>query len=265
MIRLLLISLLFVSCKDNTTQTAKNNAISYQVQYEQVKSDSLLVGIQDKIYNAFVQSLMSQDNKPLNQISKKLENLYKTKKHNLVQYWRVYLQFYSSIYYLKKGNKKIAEKEIDKGIEWLEEMKNKNSEDYALLAMLQGFGIQFKGIKAIFISGDIKKNAKTAIALDSTNLRAYYVYASNDFYTPEKYGGGKETEKHLLKAILLPAQKVKNKYLPSWGKEESYEMLIKYYIKKEKWELAKKYFQEGTKEFPDSYAINQLASILIRK
>jgi len=265
MIRLLLISLLFVSCKGNTTQTAKNNAISYQVQYEQVKSDSLLVGIQDKIYNAFVQSLMSQDNKHLNQISKELENLYQTRKQILVLYWRAYLQFYSSIYYLKKGNKKTAEKEIDKGIEWLEEMKHKNSEDYALLAMLQGFGIQFKGMKAMFISGDIKKNAQTAIALDSTNLRAYYVYASNDFHTPEKYGGGKECEKYLLKAISLPSQKIKNEYLPSWGKEESYEMLIKYYIRKKKWDLAKQYFQKGMKEFPESYVINQLASKLVGK
>jgi tetratricopeptide (TPR) repeat protein len=208
---------------------------------------------------------MSQDNKHLNQISKELENLYQTRKQNLVLYWRAYLQFYSSIYYLKKGDKKTAEKEIDKGINWLKEMKNKNSEDYALLAMLQGFGIQFKGMKAMFISGDIKKNAQTAIALDSTNLRAYYVYASNDFHTPEKYGGGKECEKYLLKAISLPSQKIKNEYLPSWGKEESYEMLIKYYIRKKKWDLAKKYYQEGIKEFPESYVINQLASKLVGK
>jgi pentatricopeptide repeat protein len=265
MIRLLLISLLFASCKGNSTEIAQKEAKSYITQIKQVKSDTLLVGIQSKIYDAFVRSLMSQDNKPLIQIGKELENLYQTKKHNLVQYWRAYLQFYSSIYYLKKGDKKTAEKEIDKGIDWLKEMKHKNSEDYALLAMLQGFGIQFKGIKAMFISGDIKKNAKTAIALDSTNLRAYYVYASNDFHTPEKYGGGKETEKHLLKAISLPSQKIKNEYLPSWGKEESYEMLIKYYIRKKKWDLAKKYFQKGMKEFPESYVINQLASKLVGK
>ena len=265
MIRLLFISLLFVSCNGNTTEMAKTNAIKYQKQYEQVKSDSLLAGIQSKIYNAFVQSLMSQNDKPLRKISSELEELAKAKKQNLITYWRSYLQFYSSIYYLKKGDKKAAEKEIDKGVDWLKKMKHKNSEDYALLVMLQGFSIQFKGIKAMFIIGNIKKNAKLAIALDSTNLRAYYVYASNDFYTPEKYGGGKEAEKYLLKAISLPAQKIKNEYLPSWGKEESYEMLIKLYIRQEKWDLAKKYFQEGIRIFPDSYIINQLASKLVGK
>ncbi len=265
MIRLLLISLLFISCKENTTQTAKQEAVSYYVQAKQTKQDTILKGIQAKIYNAFVQSLISKDNKALSGLSKELEDLYKVKKQNLIRYWQAYLQFYSSIYYLKNGDKKTAENEIDKGIDWLKEMKHKNSEDYALLAMLQGFGIQFKGMKAMFISGDIKKNAKTALALDSTNLRAYYVYANNDFYTPEKYGGGKECEKYLLKAISLPAQKIKNDYLPSWGKEESYEMLIKYYIHKEKWDLAKKYYQEGIKLFPESYTINQLASKLVGK
>lgn len=226
---------------------------------------TLLDGIQSKIYNAFVQSLMLQDNQPLITLGDELENLYKTNPNNLILYWHSYLQFYSSVYYLKNGDKKNAEKETDKGINQLEEMENKSSEDFALLAMLQGFGIQFKGMKAMFVSADIKKNAKQAIAMDSTNLRAYYVYANNDFRTPEKYGGGKEAETYLLKAVSLPAQMMRNEYLPSWGKEESYEVLIKLYIRQEKWDLAKKYFQEGIKEFPDSYTINQLASKLVGK
>ncbi len=265
MIRLLFISLLFISCKGNTTEFDKSQIVSYQVQSQTIQQDSLLVGIQEKIYNAFVQSFTAKNNKNLNLLDKELENLYTTRKHNIILYWKSYLQFYSSIYYLKKGDKETAEKEIDKGIVWLKEMKNKNSEDYALLAMLQGFGIQFKGMKAMIVSSNIKKNIKRAIAIDSTNPRAYYVFASNDFHTPEKYGGGKEAEEYLLKAISFPTQKIKNDYLPSWGKEESYEMLIKLYIKKEKWKLAKKYFQEGIKEFPESYTINQLASKLVGK
>lgn len=257
--------LLFVACNARSAQRANEHIATYDEQIAQVKTDSLLVGIQGKIYNAFVQSLMSKNNTALKTISGKLEELNKQRKQNLIVYWRAYLQFYSSIYYLKIGDKENAEKEIDKGIEYLDEMNNKNSEDYALLAMLQGFGIQFKGMKAMFISSSIKKNAKQAIAMDTSNLRAYYVYASNDFYTPEKYGGGKEAEHYLLKAIKLKAQNVKNEYLPSWGKEEAYEMLIKLYIKKEKWDLAKKYFQQGIKEFPESYTINQLASKLVAK
>lgn len=259
-----ILSLLLISCGGNTTQQA-NIAVDYHTQVQQVQSDSLLVGIQGKIYDAFVQSMMTRDVKPLSELRLKLEELNEVQKQNLILYWRSYLQFYSSIYYLEVGDDKTAEKEIDKGIDWLEAMKNKNSEDYALLSMLQGFSIQFKGIKAMFISSKIRKSAKQAIAVDSTNIRAYYVYASNDFYTPEKYGGGKKAEKYLLKAIALPAQKVKNDYLPSWGKEESYDMLIKLYIKKKKWETAKKYFAQGIKEYPQSYTLKQLASKLVGK
>ena len=45
----------------------------------------------------------------------------------------------------------------------------------------------------------------------------------------------------------------------------NYEMLIKLYIKNKNLALAKKYFQEGIKEYPESYTINQLASKLIGK
>ncbi|MCF6240940.1 MAG: hypothetical protein L3J74_06290 [Bacteroidales bacterium] len=265
MMRIFIISLLLVSCIGNTNPKANTHVLSYQTQIKHVKQDTLLANIQSKIYNAFVQSLMSKNDTALLKLSLDLEKLHKTHKQNLISYWRSYLQFYLSIYYLKYGDKKAAEKEIDKGTEWMDALENKNSEDYALLSMLQGFRIQFKRMRAMFIANDMKENAKTALSLDTSNIRAYYVYASNDFHTPAKYGGGKEAEQYLLKAISLPTQKVKNEYLPSWGKEEAYELLVKLYIKKESWELAKKYFQDGIKQFPDSYLLNKLASQLVGK
>jgi len=263
--RLLLLILLFlVSCKGNSTQIAKMEAISYHAQKDHVTSD-LLAGIQHKIDTAFIQSMISNDVQALSEWSNRLLDLNKSKEQNLIAYWQSYLQYYLSIYYLVKGDEEQAETETDKGISWMNALENKNSEDYALLAMLQSFSIQFKGMRAMFISAEAKRNIEKALAIDSGNLRAHYVYASIDFYTPEKYGGGKEAEEYLLQAISLPSQRVPNEYLPSWGKEESYEMLIKFYIKKEKWDLAKKYFQEGIKEFPESHNIKQLATQLIGK
>ncbi len=254
-----------ISGKNQINEINKAEIASYNTQFDNVQSDSLLVDIQSKIYNAFVQDRKSPGNDALNKLSIQLENLYKAKNQNLILYWRSYLQFYSSINYLIKGDNKSAENAINNAIELIESIKKKYSEDYALLAMLQSFSIQFYTMNAMYISLDIKKNVSSAISLDSTNLRAWYVLASNDFYTPEQYGGGKEAEKYLLKAISLPAQKIENSYLPSWGKEESYEMIIKLYIKKEKWDLAKKYFREGIAAFPKSYIINQLASELVGK
>lgn len=159
---------------------------------------------------------------------------------------------------------KKSEKVLDSGIEKLEEIDQKSSEHFALLALMESFSIQFSaGIKVPFISANVKKNGEKAIELDSLNLRAYYVLGSNDFYTPAQYGGGKKAENYFKKAIQLKSQSVKNPFLPSWGKNSAYELLIRFYINKEQFSEAKKYFQEAIALFPNDYMINQLASKLI--
>jgi hypothetical protein len=261
----LLFSMNHLLCNASVDNINNIEIVSFITQPDNYQSDSLLINIQSKIYNAFVKDRISQKNDALNELSIQLEDLFKEKKQNLILYWRSYLQFYSSINYLAQGDNKLAGNEINKGIELLTSIEKKYSEEYALLAMLQSFSIQFDYSNAMYISEDVNKNVNSAISLDSTNLRAWYVSASNDFYTPEQYGGGKKAEKYLLKAISLPAQKIINGYLPSWGKEESYELLIELYIKNENWDMAKKYFQEGIAAFPKSYVINQLAPKLTGK
>jgi tetratricopeptide (TPR) repeat protein len=263
--KLLFLCLVSISCSGNTTQVNSAKAIEYNVAVESINNPSIIDGIQAKINEAFVQSIMIRKDDMLAHLSRDLETLHKEKNQNLILYWRSYLQFYYSIYYLQLENNRQAEKEIDKGIDWLKGMQNKNSEDYALLSMLQGFALQFKGMKVMFISGEVKASAKQAISMDSTNIRGYYVYGSSDFYTPEKYGGGTEAEEYLLKALRLPTQKTTNTYLPSWGRQEAYELLIKFYIRKENWENAKKHFQMAIKEFPNNHQINKLAAKLVGK
>jgi hypothetical protein len=266
MIRLFIISLMFWSCTGNSPEEAKINSISYDNYEYNVLSDSLLRGIQSKILMAFGQSMMTKDAKSITDLDADLEKLYETRKSNLVIYWRSYLKFYESIFYVGIKDEKKAGKVCSAGIDFLEDLKNKNAEDYALLAMLQGFSFQFhSGMKAPFIAKKVEANLQAALVIDSSNLRVNYVIANNDFYTPEKYGGGKKVERYALKAISLPAQKVKNEYLPSWGKEEAYETLIKYYIKKEKWDLAVKYYKEANGAYPQSYLLGQLAPQLVGK
>jgi tetratricopeptide (TPR) repeat protein len=252
----LIVLLLSLSSLSACNQITSELTITSEVQ-------TSLAQIEKRIYTAFVESIMKNDISSLVTIDAELQGITKKNQANLVWYWRSYLNYYKAIYYLRQGDKKQSEEACDEAVNWLDDLENKTSEDYALLALIQSFGIQFKGMKAMFISSKIKKNAKKAIALEPKNLRAHYVFASNDYYTPEKYGGGKQAEKFLLKAIALPDQKVKNPYLPSWGKEQAYEMLIKLYIKKKELENTKKYFKEGIKLYPESYNIKQLAAKLI--
>ena len=145
----------------------------------------------------------------------------------------------------------------------MEGLDNKNAEDYALLALLESFGIQFEGMKAMFVSRSIRKHAEKAMELDPLNPRGYYVYGSNDYYTPEKYGGGKKAETYLKKAVSLPAQTLENTYLPSWGVEEAYDLLIKLYIKREEWDKAKNSFSKAMDQYPDSYYLKEIAPQLV--
>jgi hypothetical protein len=162
------------------------------------------------------------------------------------------------------NDNKRAENIIETGIDKLTDIKQKTSEHYALLALMQSFSIQFSpGIQAAFISKKVKDNAEEALLLDSLNLRAYYVLGSNDFYTPEQYGGGRKAESYLKKAVSLPDQTVKNPYLPSWGKNSAYELLIWTYIKKQEYNLAKQTYNEAISLYPNDYMINKLATELI--
>lgn len=266
---LIMMSLFLVACQSPAAENLTEKPANYVQQVasiQDIADQNLLNGIEQKIFQSFVNGMITQKDEQLQSLKKDLIALQKQRNHNIITYWQGYLAYYHAIFALKTDKKDLAETYTDEGIELLDNLKNKNSEDYAMLALLKNFSIQFKsGFKAPFISSSVKDNVEKAMALDKDNLRAYYVYASSDFYTPEQYGGGKEAEQYLLKAIGLQAQKTPNAMLPSWGKEESYEMLIKFYIKKEKWEQAKNTFQTASANYPNNYNINKLAAKLIGK
>ena len=91
--------------------------------------------------------------------------------------------------------------------------------------------------------------------LDKNNPRVYYVLANNDYYTPKTSSDGSNVEKYALKALSLPTQKITNPYLPSWGRQETYELLTNYYIKENNMEQAIKYIELGLSEYPNSYTL----------
>ncbi len=255
--------LLYLSVALMSLNCANTTPASHDISPLNEQDKELLKGIQGKIFDAFVQTNIQKNPKTLVDLKEKLQNLADTNSNNLVTYWQSYLQYYLSISYMTQKNMEQAEEEIDTAVDLLEGMENKNSEDYALLALAESFSIQFKGFKAMFISSSVKKNGKRAMAMEPKNLRAYYVLGSSDFYTPEQYGGGEEAESLLLKAISLPEQLNKNPYLPSWGKAESYELLVKHYLKTEDKSKAKTYCKEGLEHFPNNYGLGKLAVQLL--
>ncbi len=249
--KVLLLGLFMISINQNITANEINSAKTENV-------TESLDSIQTRIYGSFIKSIITNSAEPITDMSDVLNRVNKKRNSSIVKYWIAYQRYYQSIYYLKVGNKDMSEESIDEAIDTIESIKTKNSDDYALLSIMTGFSLQFKGMRAMFIASSIKKCAIQAIAADSTNIRAYYAYGSNDYYTPEQYGGGKEAERYLLKAISLTSQKIENRYLPSWGEPESYELLIKLYIRKKEMVKAERYYNIAIAKFPANRSIGYL-------
>lgn len=211
---------------------------------------SFLQNIQSKIDSALSRSFAHQNTAPLDSMLTQLANL--TPQNNLTTYWQSYARSMETIYFMRNKQAKEAEHIINRACDDMEQLNKKNAEDYALLASVQNLAIQFRsGMGAGKLSSQAVGNAQTALQMDSTNLRAWYVLATNDFYTPAFFGGGKKTEKFLLKALSFPAQQVPNPYMPSWGREESYQLLLTYYVQKEQYESARVLLNTAKKEYPN--------------
>ena len=211
---------------------------------------SFLQNIQSKIDSALSRSFAHQNTAPLDSMLTQLANL--TPQNNLTTYWQSYARSMETIYFMRNKQAKEAEHIINRACDDMEQLNKKNAEDYALLASVQNLAIQFRsGMGAGKLSSQAVGNAQTALQMDSTNLRAWYVLATNDFYTPAFFGGGKKTEKFLLKALSCPAQQVPNPYMPSWGREEAYQLLLTYYVQKEQYEQARVLLNAAQKEYPN--------------
>lgn len=261
---LILLSAILLSHSVTSKPKINKEVKSYSIASKE-NNNSIIYDIEKKIYVAFINSIINKNNSGLNEIENKLEVLNKEKKQNIIKYWIAYLKHNQAVFYLTIKDRKNSEKKIDEGIYIMENINKKNSEDYALLAKLLSFSIQFKGMKAPIISRRVKESGNLAISLDSMNLRAYQVLGINNFYTPKQFGGGKLVEKYLNKAISLPNQKIENKYLPSWGKDGAYEYLIRFYIRIKDWDKAKRYYKEAISLYPKNYMLNKLASELTDK
>jgi tetratricopeptide (TPR) repeat protein len=232
--------------------------------YELTAKDMVLNRIESKINEAFVVSLMSKNTGALDDLDGQLAALQKSKSSNLVQYWRAYAKYWLAIYHIQNKQEDASEKAINTAVDILQEIEGKNAEDYALLAYAQGFAIQFKsGMGAGILSAKAKGNAEKAIKADPNNLRGHFVLGSLDFYTPEQYGGGKKVVEYLEKAISLKPQHSPNAYLPSWGKDEAYAMLVEWLLDKGQKEQAKTHYLAAIKLYPNNYQLTQLAKRFI--
>lgn len=247
---------IFITVLIFTCTTATGHA-----QRQQSPADSVLSNAQEKIYQAFIYSFRKGTIDKLQKIEKRLKSI--DNDNWIPKYWLAYTHYYQSVYRLKMGAKEAARKEIDLGINVLKDVIKKDSEVYALLGMMQGYKIQFmRGSSVIELSRKATENAHKAIKLNKKNIRAWYVLGMNAFYTPKAFRSGKKVKNSLTKAVSLQKINKNNPYLPTWGKKQAYNLLIKYYIQKKRFSDAKKVLQKALRNFPNGYRLKRYEETL---
>ena len=224
--------------------------------------DTILNNIQSKITSASYDAFAKRNTSKLDELEKLLSQ-NNERNNSLFNYWIAYINYYKTIVSMQTKDKVKGLETNKKSIQLLEQNKNKNSDDYALLVLSKGLSFTFvSGMDAALISKDISNYLEDGFKLDNSNLRLYYAQGSLDFYTPKEYGGGKKVEEALLKAISLQDKNIGKSNLPTWGKEESYELLIRFYLANIQKEEASKQYKEIKKYYPNSYIINMYKSKL---
>ncbi|MGQ7854391.1 hypothetical protein ACUN24_09090 [Pedobacter sp. WC2501] len=215
--------------------------------------------IADKAYfeDGIEESLASMfRNKNSKDVDDKISEIEKDPKINAGEkrYWKSYLLYNESLYYksaLKDSDK--ASKLIDKAIEELEE-NLKTSEDYALYAACKSFSVQFANMTQLGkIAAQVSENANKSLELNVKNIRAYYVLASNNFYTPKMFGGSTKVEEYAIKGLACPNSLDENFYSPYWGKPHLYSILIRYLQAENRKDDADKYRKLAKNEFPNQF------------
>ena len=236
----------------SNSEKIKNNISS--IEKKEVKDlDTHIVFYQDLI-DSTVSKMFDSKNIIINEAKlKELESDKNLTPQNKV-YWKSYLLYYRSVFYksIMNDDKKASEA-IDLAIEPLE-TKAKTSEDFALLAMCKSFSIQFVNMTQLGkVGAEVNEYADKSLALNSKNLRAYYVLASHNYYTPKMFGGMIRVEEYSLKGLSCPISLDTDSYSPNWGKSKLYEILINYFEGEKRNDDAEKYKNLAKKEFPTQF------------
>lgn len=222
-------------------------------------TDSLFFHTEYEIEQAFSSSFDLGNMDTLVRLEKRLQAF----DGPLAAYWRGYIAYLQGIYLFTKNNRDSSSMYIDKGIEVLKSRKL-SSESSALLGMLYNFSVQFSSNTMIpVISHKADSYFQQSLALDSNNLRSYLGMANKDYYTPEKFGGKKNVNHLLQKALTKPDRLDKDARLPSWGREQAYELLIRHNFESGRVAAAKTYYKEAVELFPMNYQLIRLSSLFL--
>lgn len=221
---------------------------------------AVLDSIQYRIDEAMNLSFAMQKNK-IEPIMNGLEEVAKSESDSegWIAYWRAYGHYQEAIFHMAMEDNELAEAKNEKAMEILEEVDNMNSEHHVLLGSTYSLAISFSTVQAVILSARASKEYEKALKLNESNMRAHLAIGRSDYYKPVMWGGGKKVEPSMLKALSLPIRGMESQYAPTWGKDQAYIYIIRYYMREDRSADAKLYCQRGLNDFPTHYELNKLS------
>jgi tetratricopeptide (TPR) repeat protein len=183
-----------------------------------------------------------------------MEEMKAKKPNPYLNYWHAYAKYirFSKFNLKNKDESEKAERTLEEAVTLIEEIPSKTSDHYALWSLIGGLHLNFSNTLMLPIkAAKVSKNAEKAIELNPKNIRGYVALGIYDFFTPKMFGGMKIAEQNFKKALSLSDKIDPNPYAPTWGKEDAYLFLIKFYIAEKRIPEAKKYLSEAIKLYPN--------------
>ncbi len=218
---------------------------------------AVLDSIQERLDKAMSLSFATQSDK-IEPIINELTADQSEDMDEWIPYWTAYGYYHSAIFYMNMEQNDKAEELTEAAISTLEEIAKPNAEHHVLLGSSYSLAITFSTIQAVILSSKAEKQYQKALGLAPNNLRAHLAIGRSDYYKPVMWGGGKKVESMLTKALSLPVKDIDSPYAPTWGKDQVYIYLVRYYQREARTEDAKLYVQRGLKAFPSDYELNML-------
>jgi len=152
--------------------------------------------------------------------------LIKSDKDWLLNYYIAYCDYRLTNYAFGENDKKAARKYVSDGIKKLKACVNEKSDcadAYALLSSFYGNKIALNPWSGFWNGPKSGKMIEKAFSLEPNNPRTHLISGISSFYTPEKWGGGKERAKESLsKATELFYDENVEAIMPDWGHSETY-------------------------------------------
>jgi tetratricopeptide (TPR) repeat protein len=173
----------------------------------------------------------------------------------LTNYYIAYCDYRLISYEFGQDDKNAAKQYINDAILQLDkclDAKPDCADAYALLSSLYGDKIALNPWSGIWYGPKVGKMMEQAFATDPNNPRVYLINGVSAFYTPDRWGGGREKAEQSLKkaAELFKTEKI-GKALPDWGHSETYAWLGMVALARQDTIQARQYYNEALVIDPD--------------